>query len=191
MRGRRLVVVAAILGLVVGAATVAVAAGVHHGQNLGASPNSSLAAHAGAVSAVAVAASDFNDISNSSTTLSLVPGMKTTISVPAGRRALLDIRFSAETACYGGTSSDWCIAEILVDGVEASPGDGRDYALDSTDNSTETGASWEGHAMERVIVVGPGRHVVKVIGGVTDFNATGSQTFWTGERTLVVDRSLI
>jgi hypothetical protein len=190
MRGRKLAVVAAIAGAVLGAASVAVATGAH-GQKVGAAPQSSLSAKAGAVSAVVVRASDFNDTSNSSTILSQLPGMKASVSVPKGRRALLDMRFSAETACYGGTSSDWCVAEILVDGVEAAPGDGRDMAIDSTDNSSETFGSWEGHAMERVIVVGPGRHVVTVVGSVTDFNATGSQTFWTGERTLVIDRALI
>jgi hypothetical protein len=192
MRGHKFVVMAAILGLVLGAATVAAAGGLHRGQTVGSSPNSNLAQKAQGVSAVSVAASDFNDTSNSSTTLSLIPGMHTTISVPSGRRALLDIRFSAETMCSGGdVNPNWCIAEILVDGVEAAPGDGTDYALDSTDNGSETTASWEGHAMERVIVVGPGNHKVTVIGGVTDFGGTGTQTFWTGERTLVVDRSLI
>jgi len=156
------------------------------------SPKAGIVQHSRGVSAVAVATSDFNDVSNSSTTLNLIPGMKTRIFVPTGTQALLDIRFSAETACYGGgTSPNWCVAEILVDGVEASPGDGTDFALDSTDNGTESSASWESHAMERAIVVGEGFHVVKVIGGVTDFTGSGTQTFWTGERTLVVQRSLI
>jgi hypothetical protein len=191
MRGRRLAVVAAIAGAVLGATSVAVAGNLHHGQKVGASPQTSLGAKAGPVSQVVVRASDFNDTSNSSTTLSLIPGMSAaTVTVPRGRRALLDIRFSAEISCSGGTSSDWCIAEILVDGIEAAPGDGSDYAIDSTDNSTESVASWEGHAMERVAIVGPGTHTVRVIGGVTDFNSTGSMVFWTGERTLVIDRSL-
>jgi len=163
------------------------------GQRVGTpSPKAGIVQHSRGVSAVAVATSDFNDVSNSSTTLNLIPGMKTRIFVPTGTQALLDIRFSAETACYGGgTSPNWCVAEILVDGVEASPGDGTDFALDSTDNGTESSASWESHAMERAIVVGEGFHVVKVIGGVTDFTGSGTQTFWTGERTLVVQRSLI
>jgi hypothetical protein len=192
MRGRKLAAVGTILGLVVGAATMAAATAIHHPQRVSVGPLTSLTQKAGPVSAVSVTASDFNDISNSSTTLSQLPGMKTTVHVPLGTSALLDIRFTAETACYGGgNSSNWCIAEILVDGVEASPGDGGDYALDSTDNGTESAASWEGHAMEREIVVGAGKHVVTVVGGVTDFGGTRSQVFWTGERSLVAQRSLI
>lgn len=191
MKGWKFVVLAAMVGLVFGAASVAVAGGLRHGQRVGAAPQSSLNAKAGAVSQIVVRASDFNDTSNSSTSLSLVPGMSAKVTVPPGRRALLDMRFSAEISCSGGTNSDWCIAEILVDGVEAAPGDGTDMAIDSTDNATESLASWEGHAMERVAIVGPGSHTVTVIGGVTDFDATGTQIFWTGERTLVVDRALI
>jgi hypothetical protein len=191
MNGKKLVALAAIVGLVFGAASVAVAGGIRHGQKVGAAPQSSLNAKAGTVSEVVVRASDFNDTSNSSTSLSLIPGMSAKVTVPARHRALFDMRFSAEISCTGGTSPDWCIAEILVDGVEAAPGDGTDMAIDSTDNGTESLASWEGHAMERVAIVGPGSHIVTVIGGVTDFGNSGTMTFWTGERTLVVDRALI
>jgi hypothetical protein len=38
---------------------------------------------------------------------------------------------------------------ILVDGAEAKPASGANYAFDSTDNASETSASWEGHALER------------------------------------------
>ena len=193
MRGRRLVAIAAILGVVVGASVIALAG--DGGTQQAASPNApalSLVRHAKAVSAVAVATSDFNDTSTSTTTPTQLPGMKETIAVPANSRALLLIRFSAESACYGGgTNPNWCIATIRVDGIEAAPATGRDFALDSTDNGTESGASWESHAMDRSIVVGPGLHTVVVMGSVTDFGATGTQTFWTGERSLTVERALI
>ena len=102
------------------------------------------------------------------------------------------IRFSAETACYeGGTSPNWCVVEVLVDGNEAAPGDGVDFAMDSTDNGTESRASWESHSTDRSILVGEGSHLVQVVGYLTDFGGTGTQLFWTGERSMTVERALL
>lgn len=163
----------------------------HDGQSAhGVVPATNIVSTGKAVTRVVAATSDVNDTSASTTTLTQLPGMRVKITVPAGQRALLDARFSAETSCSGGgTDQNWCIAEILVDGVEAHPGDGSDFAIDSTNQGANTVANWQGHAMERLITVGAGTHIVTVVGSVTDFGATGSQVFWTGERSLVVERS--
>jgi hypothetical protein len=193
MVGRKLIVVASLMGLVVGASVVAFAGAGARSQSVDRSaPRLSTVTKARGVTAVVVAKSDFNDTSTSAASPALLPGMHATISVPPGRRALIMVRFSAETACYGGGATfNWCIAEVRVDGVEAPPGDGSDFALDSSDNGTESFASWESHSMDRSIVVGEGKHTVEVLGYVTDFGATGTQTFWTGERSMTVERALL
>jgi hypothetical protein len=193
MVGRKMIVLAGLIGLVVGVSVMAFAGTAAHTQTVDRSaPRVTGVQKATSISAVKVATSAYNDTSTSTTSLTLVPGMSAKISVPVGRQALLMVRFSAETACYGGgANQNWCIAEVLVDGNEAAPGDGTDFALDSTDNGTESGASWESHSMDRSIVVGAGKHTVQVVGSVTDFGATGSQFFWTGERSMTVERALL
>ena len=193
MVGRKVIVVASLMGLVVGASVMAFAGAGARSQSVDRSaPRLSTVTKARGITAVAVATSDFNDTSTSTTSAALLPGMSATIRVPAGRQALVMVRFSAETACYGGGATyNWCIVEVRVDGVEASPGDGADFALDSTDNGTETFASWESHSTDRSIVVGEGKHTVQVLGYVTDFTGSGTQTFWTGERSMTVERALL
>jgi hypothetical protein len=188
-----MIVVASLIGLVVGASVMAFAGTATRAQSpTGAAPRLNTVHKARGVSAVVVATSDVNDVGTSTTTPELLPGMRARIRVPAGRRALLMVRFSAETACYqGGTNPNWCVVEVLVDGNEAAPGDGIDFALDSTDNGTETGASWESHSTDRSILVGEGPHLVQVVGYVTDFGGTGTQLFWTGERSMTVERALL
>ena len=193
MVGRKVIVIAGLIGLVVGASMVALAGTASRTQTVDRSaPRTNTVQKALGVSAVVVATSDLNDTSTSTTNATVLPGMSAHVRVPAGRRALLMVRFSAETACYGGgTRSNWCIVEVLVDGVEAAPGDGADFALDSTDSGTEGFGSWESHSTDRSIVVGEGSHTVEVVGYVTDFDATGQQVFWTGERSMTVERSLL
>lgn len=89
-----------------------------------------------------------------------VPGTATTVSVPDSGSATLLARFTAESACYG--AAGYCRVRLLVDGAEAEPAVGADFAFDSSDNNTETSASWESHSVERVSTVGPGNHTVTV-----------------------------
>src|SRR5688500_5085571 len=53
-----------------------------------------------------------------------IPGMSTTINVPANQRALLIITFSAETNCVPDFSSGRasCLLRVLVDDAPVSPG---------------------------------------------------------------------
>ena len=62
---------------------------------------------------------------------------------------LLLITFNAETKCEGAASS-WCSIKILVNGVEAAPAVGSDFAFDST------GDDWESHMMQRSILAPAG-----------------------------------
>jgi hypothetical protein len=83
----------------------------------------------------------------------------TTIFAPAGSQVLG--RFSAESACFGGTG--WCSARILLDGAEATPVVGTDFAFDSTNNNAETSSSWESHSFERTATsTFTGNHTVAI-----------------------------
>jgi hypothetical protein len=147
---------------------------------------------AGGVFVVAVAQGPANSTVGSTATPTMLPGMSVQVTVPAGQTALLVARFSAESACYGDDAGqpDWCIATITVNGNPMFPNTGTDFAFDSTDSGNATSASWESHAMERWMKVGPGTYTVRVLGSVRQFGST-TPTFWTGERELTVEASQI
>ncbi len=155
-------------------------------------PTAADATFSGASTHVAAAVSAAN-ATTSSTTPTVLPGMQTTVTVPAGATAVIDARFTSEGACYGGgVQPNWCVASIFLNRTEMAPGDGRDMAYASTDNGANSSASWNGYAIERVAQVtnttaSPKTYTVTVLGWVTDFGATGEQIFWTGERSLVVN----
>src|SRR5690606_863946 len=87
-------------------------------------------------------------------------GATTNITVPDGFTATLEIDFAAESACSG---TSYCSVVILVDGVEATPAVGTDFAFDSSDAGGETSSSWESHATKRILTgVGAGSHTIQV-----------------------------
>jgi hypothetical protein len=99
-----------------------------------------------------------------STAFTSVPGAYQYIFVPANVRALIDARFTAESACYRTTSTSaggWCTVRTViysptspaVAAVEMNPAAGVDFAFDSTNGTGETASSWEGHALDRSYVV--------------------------------------
>jgi hypothetical protein len=115
---------------------------------------------------------------------------RTVIVIPAGQPpSFLDMRFSGESTCYGGGNDfAWCSLRILVDGVEANPVVGIDFAFDSTNEGRETGNSWESHAIERYSnCLQPGQHIVTVEWASRDFNAA-PPTFRLDDWTLAVER---
>lgn len=70
-----------------------------------------------------------------------------TTSLYATAGSFVVATFTAESACYGG--SGWCSVRVLVDGGEAEPVAGTDFAFNSTDNGTESASSWESHSVQR------------------------------------------
>jgi hypothetical protein len=78
------------------------------------------------------------------------------IQIPANGNYRAVVSFSAESACESGS---WCSAVITVDGVEANPKSGTDFAFDSPGGET-----WQGLTMDRVsdVIAGTGtaRNVV-------------------------------
>jgi len=178
----------AIVLLAIGIATGVHAAdeGGQQADQVGPFARPNLSTQARGITAVAVTNSAPNSTVASTTTLTLLPGMTLRVTNPGPGNQLLLARFSAESACYSSsTASNWCVAEILVDGVEASPGDGTDMSFDSTESGHALSTSWEAHAMDRAAIIVPGVHVVSVYGRTLSSGAT----FWTGERSLIVEQA--
>ncbi len=107
---------------------------------------------------------------SSATTFEAVPEASATLIVPNGETATFLMTFSSESSCYGDPAVDagWCSVRILVDGVEAAPVLGNQYAFDSSDDGVEFESSWESHAMQRAAFnLGAGSHTVTVERAVT------------------------
>jgi hypothetical protein len=144
----------------------------------------SLANTGGVVTKVNVV-TETNAQSTNSTTFVNLPGGNTGVSVPIGESALILARFSAESACSGGTGAQWCSVRILIGGVEANPVVGLDFAFDSTNNGSETPFSWESHSVDRSRIVGPGTYTVQVQWAVT----SSATAFRLDDWSLTVERA--
>lgn len=119
-----------------------------------------------------------NAQSTSSTSYVNLPGASASITVPAGKIHLVNVRFSAESYCFGSTSDagNWCTARVLVDGTEMLPNASSDYAFNANGTADDF---WEGHAMERTLVVGAGTHTITVQWAVTSANLFFRLDDWT------------
>jgi hypothetical protein len=175
---------------VVTAGTTAAVAGRIAGQHASVVHSADSVRGSGIDQVVAVG-SAANDVSTSTTTPTQLPGMTARVTIPSGFTGLIIARFSAESACYGDDAGqpDWCVVQIKANQHEMLPGDGSDMAFDSTDNGTETAASWESHATERFIKLPAGSYTIKALGYVQQFGSS-TPTFWTGEREMTVETSL-
>lgn len=118
----------------------------------------------GAVAKITVI-TETNAQSTSSTSFVDLPGASATITVPALKTQLVNVRFSAESYCFSSTATGWCSVRILADGVEMKPNSGEDFAFDASGNADDF---WEGHAMERTILLGAGTHTIDLQWVVTD-----------------------
>jgi hypothetical protein len=121
-----------------------------------------------------------------STTFVNLPSASATMSVPSGHQALILARFSGESECDGGSFGNWCSVQILVNGVQANPQSGSDFAFDSDAGVASGYPVWQGNSMDRSIVVGPGSHTV-----VVQWRVVGSgTTFRLDDWSLTVERSI-
>ncbi len=112
-------------------------------------------------------------------------GGSTTVTVPAGQKALLLIRFSAATACYGGAGGgyDSCYVQALVNGSAVAPGE---VAFDNNNTNTES-TQLEANSMEWARTVGAGTYTVQ-IQVRTDESPCCLVTFDLNPWTLTVER---
>lgn len=128
-----------------------------------------------------------------------MPGTLSKVVIPAGKNALVNLAFTAESRCNEIDSSapDWCEVRILVDGVEASPQASTfspdTYAFDSTDRGSETEASWESHAMDRHHCIFNDKGdvaksiPVEVQWKVTNFDGGNAPRFWLDDWSFTIE----
>jgi hypothetical protein len=110
-----------------------------------------------------------------------LPGANGSITVPAGKQAILLLTFSGESVCFDGDG--WCKVNILVNGVGAKPN--SDFAFDSTDGGAESDSSWESHGIQRsTAVLGAGSYTVKVRYG----SGSGAVSFRLDDWQLTIER---
>ncbi|MBI4261717.1 MAG: hypothetical protein HY658_14270 [Actinobacteria bacterium] len=131
------------------------------------------------ITRVKVLRSDTGATRTGGTTFVNVPGAKSTIFVPKGTRALVLVRFSAESRCSGG--SGWCSVRVMVGANEAAPAAGTSFAFDAASEAGE----YEAHAMERIAgPLDPGTYSVRVQWAVSN----GDLTFWLDDWLMAIER---
>jgi hypothetical protein len=141
-RGRRVGLLGAIAVALVG---VGVASGVAVAASTGHSGTS--------ITRVAVTTQNAAAVFTSSTYTTVG-----TVGIFATAGQFVDARFTAESSC-SGAGTGWCSVRILIDGVEAEPVSGTDFAFDDAGAST----AFESHSVERVrSVTTSGTHTVTV-----------------------------
>lgn len=99
-----------------------------------------------------------------STSFQNLPGATATITVPAGQVQLVQAEFSADSTCQGSFAENFCRLQILADGAEMTPVAAGDFAFDGVGTADDF---YEAHAMQRMIVLGPGTHTIRVQASVT------------------------
>jgi hypothetical protein len=88
-----------------------------------------------------------SDTNLSSTTVLGDLGLSASVTIPEGHTGVIELQFTAETACSNGGAGGWCQISLLRDGAVVGP---ADQAFDSSDNASEGSNSYESHAMSRV-----------------------------------------
>jgi hypothetical protein len=147
----------------------------------------------GAVTAVKVV-TDGALHTTTSTSFVNMPGASTSITVPAGQKALIIAHFSAESDCYDADVSSWCAVRIMIGGSQGSPAVGSNFAFDSIDSADTAGCSgdgcgWEGHSMDRTRgPVGPGTYTVRVQWAAVPTLFGPAPTFRLDDWSLIVER---
>ena len=99
-----------------------------------------------------------------STSFQNLAGATATITVPAGQVQLVHAEFSADSTCQGSFAENFCRLQILADGAEMTPVAAGDFAFDGVGTADDF---YEAHAMQSSILLGPGKHTIKVQASVT------------------------
>jgi hypothetical protein len=99
-----------------------------------------------------------------STSFQNLGGATATITVPAGQVQLVEADFSADSTCQGAFAENYCTVQILADGGEMGPIGAGDFAFDGVGTADDF---YEAHGMQRSILLGPGKHTIRVQAAVT------------------------
>jgi hypothetical protein len=133
--------------------------------------------HTGKAIAKITVVTETNAQITSSTSYVDLPGASVNVTVPAGKFQLVNVRFSAESYCFGTSlTGNWCSVRVLADGTEMLPDSNFDFAFDASGAADDF---WEGHAMERTLVLGQGVHTITAQWGVTNSGVTFRLDDWT------------
>ncbi len=71
-------------------------------------------------------------------------GLKAVVTIPTGHTAVIEIGFSAESACSGGVGTQWCNVAVLANGTAV---DDTTFAFNNTNSVSATPKA---HSMTRV-----------------------------------------
>ena len=135
----------------------------------------------GAVSKITVV-TETNSQTTNSASFSDLPGATVTITVPVGKKQLVEARFTGESGCFpvGGGGSVWCSVQIVAVGPSGTthmlPDSGVDAAFDTVPDFQDY---WEGHSVERSVVLPAGKYTVKVQWQVSDPAGTFALDDWS------------
>src|SRR5215470_17167394 len=99
-----------------------------------------------------------------STAFQNLSGATAAITVPAGQVQLVQAEFSADSTCQGAFAENFCKVQILADGAEMNPIAAGDFAFDGVGTADDF---YEAHAMQRSVLLGPGKHTIRVQAAVT------------------------
>jgi hypothetical protein len=136
--------------------------------------------HTGAAVSKVAVVTETNAQTTSSTSYVDLPGAAVGITVPAGKTQLVQARFTAESYCFGPNSFNWCTVQIVAVGTSGTtqmlPDSGFDFAFDAVGAADD---AWEGHAMDRTLVLGPGTYIIKAQWAVTDAASTFRLDDWS------------
>jgi hypothetical protein len=109
-------------------------------------------------------------------------GATAALKVPAGNNAMVLVDFSAESLCEV-SAPDVCTVRIMVNGIEAEPAAGTDFAFDSSHVESD---ARQARSMSRSLgPLGPGIYVVQVQWGAGGINLG---TFTLDDWSLVVEK---
>jgi hypothetical protein len=103
------------------------------------------------------------------------------ILIPANGNFRAVVRFSGESDC---AASGWCTLRILVNGVEANPKVGSDFAFDSPD-----GGPWQSLSIDRVSDVIAGTGVARNVTIEVQVALVGSGSWRLDDWTVVTELS--
>ena len=142
---------------------------------------------AGSITAVKVV-SDSGTQETTSRTFVDIPGATTSITVPAGQRALIVARFSAASQCGSlNPDDDGCFVRILIGGTEAEPAHSGPFDMAACCPNSSNGDAWESHQIERSLDSLPaGTYPVKV-----QWQADAENQFMLWSWHLTVERARI
>lgn len=93
-----------------------------------------------------------------------LPGAATSITVPAGQKALVVARFTGASQCGSlNPDDDGCFVRVLIGGIEADPVSAGMFDTAECCSASSNGDSWESHAIDRSRgPLGPGTYAVRV-----------------------------